>query len=141
MVFQSSVCSLCHAMKDGGGARETPGLQEQGIIKPVQFFDWATLIIPVMKPGGSVRICGGYKVTVNRVASIKSIKKLTCSCHSIFRNLHAHQHIELDEDSCHFVMINTHKGLFRYNRLPFGIASATSIFNTMENLLQGIPGV
>ena len=35
--------------------------------------------------------------------------------------------------------INTHKGLFEYKRLPFGVASAPSIFQrVMENLLQGI---
>ena len=39
-------------------------------------------------------------------------------------------------------MINTHKGLFEYKRLPFGVASAPSIFQrVMENLLQGISGV
>jgi hypothetical protein len=55
---------------------------------------------------------------------------------------HAYQQIELDEDSRQYVAISTHKGLFRYNRLPFGLASAPSIFQrTMENLLQGIPGV
>ena len=38
--------------------------------------------------------------------------------------------------------INTHKGLYQYNRLPFGVASAPSIFlRTMENILQGLPGV
>ena len=38
--------------------------------------------------------------------------------------------------------INTHKGLFLYNKLPFGVASALLIFQRiMENLLQGIPGV
>ena len=38
--------------------------------------------------------------------------------------------------------INTHKGLYRYNRLPFGVAVAPVIFlGTMENLLQGIPQV
>ena len=32
--------------------------------------------------------------------------------------------------------------LFRYNRLPFGVSAAPSIFQrTMENLLQGIPHV
>ena len=49
---------------------------------------------------------------------------------------HAYLQIPLDEQS------HTHKGLFRYTRLPFGIASAPSIFQrVMENLLQGIPRV
>ena len=40
------------------------------------------------------------------------------------------------------MVINTHKGLFRYTRLPYGISSAPRIFQrVMESLLQGIPGV
>ena len=40
------------------------------------------------------------------------------------------------------VAINTHRSLFEYKRLPFGVASAPSIFQrVMENLLQGISGV
>ena len=39
-------------------------------------------------------------------------------------------------------MINTHKGLFRYTRLLFGISSAPGIFQrVMESVLQGIPRV
>ena len=38
--------------------------------------------------------------------------------------------------------VNTHKGLYRYNRLPFGVSSAPSIFQrTMDNLMRGIKGV
>ena len=38
--------------------------------------------------------------------------------------------------------INTHRGLFQYRRLPFGIASAPAIFQrAIENILQRIPGV
>ena len=38
--------------------------------------------------------------------------------------------------------ISTHKGLFRYNLLPFGIAAASTIFQrTMEGILQGIPRI
>ena len=41
-----------------------------------------------------------------------------------------------------FVVINTQKGLFRYNRLPFGVASAPAIFQrTIESILRGIPHV
>ena len=47
--------------------------------------------------------------------------------------------IPLDEQSKEYTTINTHKGLYCYNRLPFGVASAPSIFQRiMENLLQGI---
>ena len=46
----------------------------------------------------------------------------------------------VDDDSKEFLTINTHKGLFRYNRLPYGVSSAPGIFQrTMEGLLQGIP--
>ena len=38
--------------------------------------------------------------------------------------------------------IDTHKELYRYNRLPFSVSAAPSIFQrVMENLLQGIPWV
>ena len=50
--------------------------------------------------------------------------------------------MELEEASKEYVTINTHKGLYRYNRLPFGVASALAIFQrVMENLLQGLPNV
>ena len=55
---------------------------------------------------------------------------------------HAYQQVLLDDGSQKYVTINTHKGLYRYNRLPFGIASAPAIFQqTMEKILQGLPGV
>ena len=41
-----------------------------------------------------------------------------------------------------YTTINTHKGLFSYNRLCFGISSAPGIFQrAMDNLLKGLPGV
>ena len=48
----------------------------------------------------------------------------------------------LDEESKNVVTINTHKGVFRHNRLPYGVLSAPGLFQlTIENLLQGIPWV
>ena len=52
----------------------------------------------------------------------------------------AYQQILLEEESKKYTTINTHKGLFQYNRLPYGVSSSPEIFqHTMENLLQGIP--
>ncbi len=53
---------------------------------------------------------------------------------------HAYQQLLLDEVSEQYVTINTHKWLFKYNRLVFGVASSLAIFQrTMESLLRGIP--
>ena len=40
-------------------------LQNEGIIEPVQFSDWAIPIVPVLKADGNVRICGDYISTAN----------------------------------------------------------------------------
>ena len=51
-------------------------------------------------------------------------------------------HILLDESSCEIATTNTHRGLFRYQRLPYGISSAPGISQrTMECSFQGMPDV
>ena len=53
----------------------------------------------------------------------------------------AYHQFELEENSRVYTTNNTHRGLYQYNRLPFGIHSAESIFQrTMENLLGDIEG-
>ncbi|XP_062609940.1 uncharacterized protein K02A2.6-like [Saccostrea cucullata] len=52
----------------------------------------------------------------------------------------AYHHMELDEDSQDLLVINTHKGLFKYKRLPYGISSAPALWQrTIEQVLQNIP--
>ena len=46
----------------------------------------------------------------------------------------------LDEESRKLKTINTTKGLFEYVRLPYGVSSASGIYQRiMEQLLQNIP--
>ena len=40
-------------------------LERTGTIEPVQYSEWATPIVPVMKSDDTVRVCGDYKLTVN----------------------------------------------------------------------------
>ena len=55
---------------------------------------------------------------------------------------HAYQQLRLEDSAKDLVTINTHKGLYQYNRLPFGVASAPAIFQrTMDIILQGLSGV
>ena len=132
--------------------QELDRLERDGIITPVEFSEWAAPIVPVVKTDGSIRICGDYKVTVNQAAKVDTyplprVEELFASLAGgkKFTTLdlaHAYEQITLEEESKKFVCINTHKGLYAYNRLPFGVASAPSIFQrTMEGILQGIDHV
>ena len=132
---------------------ELQRLQTEGIIEPVQFSEWAAPIVPILKADkNSVRICGDYKLTVNRACKLDNypiprVEDLfaTLSGGKLFTKLdlsQAYQQLLLDEEAKKFVVINTQRGLFQYNRLPFGVSSAPGIFQrAMENLLQGIPNV
>ena len=104
------------------------------------------------KADGSVRLCGDYKVTVNQEARVDTyplprIEEIHASLAGgkVFSKLdlsHAYQMVVLDDESKGYATINTQKGLYRVNRLPFGVSSAPSMFQRiMEGILQGIPGV
>ena len=109
-------------------------------------------MVAVPKKDGRVRLCGDYKVMVNPALDVDQyplpcqedlFASLAGGKHFITLDLtHAYQQLILDEVSRKFVTINTHRGLYRYTRLPFGIASAPAIFQkTMDTILRGIPGV
>ena len=54
----------------------------------------------------------------------------------------AYQQLVLSKESRELTTINTHKGLYQYRRLPFGISAAPAIvLHTMECMLRGIPHV
>ena len=144
-------CTIPHAVR-GKVELELQCLVEQAVTEPVETSKWATPIIPVMKPHGTVHICGDYCLTINRTAKpddypLPCVKDLfaTLAGGKFFTKLdlaHAYSQIPLSEASKQYVTINTQRGLYRYNRLPFGITAAPSIFpRPMETLLQGIPHV
>lgn len=129
---------------------ELDRLQQAGVISPVKFSDWATPIVPLPKANGKVRICGDYKVTLNPAMKIEQypLPKIA----DIFASLgggqkfskidltQAYLQMEVDEVSRNLLTINTHKGLFCFNRLPFGIASAPAIWQrAMDQVLTNIP--
>lgn len=52
------------------------------MLEKVEFSEWATPIVPVLKPDGSVRICGDYSMTINPVLEVHEYPMQTA--HDIF---------------------------------------------------------
>ena len=131
---------------------ELENLQAKGIISPVQFSHWAAPIVPVLKKNGKMRLYGDYKITINQAAPteiypLPRAEELHANlargkCFTKLDMSNAYLQLPLDDDSKQYVTVNTHEGLFQYNRLPFGISSAPAIFQRhMKTLLQGLKGV
>ena len=108
-------------------------LEADGVIKPVQFSQWVAPIVPVLKPDGSVRICGDYKVTLNQAAKtdtypLPKIEDLfTSLCGGkLFSKMDlasAYLQIPLEEESKEYTTINTHKGLNYIVTIAFHLGS------------------
>jgi len=118
--------------------KELDRLEQDGVIEPVTFSEWAAPTVPVLKKDGTVRICGDYKMTVNQAAKIDSypLPKINDLFASLaggqtFSKLdlaNAYLQIPLDEATQKVLTNNTHKGLYKYKRLPFGVSAAPAIF-------------
>ncbi|CAF1519589.1 unnamed protein product, partial [Adineta steineri] len=123
---------------------------QAGILERVETSVWAAPIVPIKKPNGKIRICGDFKVTINphmlvdqypiplidellaRLNNGQQFTKLDLS--------DAYLQVELDEESKNLVVINTPLGLFKYNRMPFGISNAPAIFQKIiDQVIAGIP--
>ena len=129
---------------------ELERMVEIGALTPVSWSEWASPIVVVPKPDGSVWICGDFRVTVNpslkvdqyplpRVEDILATLQDSTTFSKIDLQS-AYLQMELEEGSKEVTTINTQKGLYRFNRLAFGIASAPAIWQrAMDQVLMGIP--
>eukprot|EP00731_Ephydatia_muelleri_P009139 Em0004g1477a len=150
-VVKSRLKSVPFALKEGI-EEELERLEKEGIVHRVMHSEWATPIVPILKPDKKVRICGDFKVTINPALDVDRypVPKLeellaTESGGKWFSKLdltNAYLQLALDEESQKLCTLNTHRGLYQYRRMPFRIASAPALFQkTMDSVLQGIKHV
>ena len=132
---------------------ELSHLKKEGVLKPVMHSQWAASVNPVPKNDGHLRLCSNYKITLNPAMEVdkyplpkpedlfvslaggKKFSKIDLT--SAYQ-----QFISLAEECQELTTINTHKGLYKYMRLQFGVASAPAIFQqVMDTVLQGLPNM
>lgn len=100
----------------------------------------------------NLRLCIDFSVTVNKHIDTEHYPLLQTE--DVFAKLagvkiftfldvsRVFQHLEAEDSSKHLLTIITHLSLFLFNKLPFGVSSAPSIFQAvMDKILHGIPGV
>lgn len=131
---------------------ELDRLVNNGILTPVESSEWAAPIVVARKANGKMRICADYSTDLNEALiaddyPIPNMEDLMAKLrgNSVYSQLDlsdAYLHLKLDEESRPLTTINTHRGLFAYNRLVFGLKPAPAIFQrTLEQALSDIPGI
>ena len=128
---------------------------EKDIIEPVQddSTEWVSGLVVAPKPKhpSEVRVCGDYRLVNTAVKRMRhpipNVEELLENMAGAVKfskvDLKAGYHqILLEEKSRKVTTFTTHRGLYRYKRLPFGINSASEVFQSaIEDALRGIPGV
>uniref|UniRef100_A0A0N5C173 RNA-directed DNA polymerase n=1 Tax=Strongyloides papillosus TaxID=174720 RepID=A0A0N5C173_STREA len=117
------------------------------IIKPVPTSKWSSPICAVLKPDGSVRICGDYSRTVNPQLDIEqfpipslyeSLDNISnCKVYGKIDLKNAFNQLHMDKESSEILTLSTPLGLMAVLRLQPGVASAPAIFqNAMQSRLS-----
>lgn len=130
--------------------KEIDKLVTDGVLEPLDVSDWGTPIVAIPKSDGNVRVCGDFRsLNANLVVERyplpridNLLAKLSGSSHFSKIDLkHAYQQVLLDDQSKPLTAISTNKGLFCYNRIPYGITNGPSVFQKiMEQTLVNLEG-
>ncbi|XP_031333813.1 uncharacterized protein K02A2.6-like [Photinus pyralis] len=140
-----------YALKDRVNA-EIDRLEAMGVIEKVVHSQWGTPVVPIVKSDDSIRLCADYKVTLNRF--LKDDKYPIPRIEDIFAKMsggrffcthdvsRAYLHMPVDEHSAMLQAISTEKGVYKVNRLMFGVKTAPNIWQRfMDQLLHELDGV
>ena len=112
---------------------ELEKLVKEGVLIPVSWSVWATPIMVVPKTDGLVCIYGDFKSTLNPHLKVDQyplphVEDILANLggSNTFSKIDLHfsyLQMELDEESKILATISTHRGLYRFNRLPFGLCT------------------
>lgn len=124
---------------------ELERLKQEGVITSVAYSEWAAPIVITKKPNGSIRMCADFSTGLND--ALEKYEYPLPTSDSIFASLNGGKYFSkidladaflqvlVDDGSKKYLTINTHKGLFQYNRIPFGIKIASAMFQQIVDAM------
>ncbi|KAA3675726.1 uncharacterized protein DEA37_0006214 [Paragonimus westermani] len=129
---------------------ELDRLEQAGVLQRVSYSTWAAPIVVVRKANGGVRLCGDFSTGLNNALEthqyplpIPEDLFARLNGGTVFSKIDlsdAYLQVEVEDKCKELLTINTHRGLYQYNRLPFGVKCAPAIFQQiMDIMLSDIP--
>ncbi|ROL51121.1 Retrovirus-related Pol polyprotein from transposon 17.6 [Anabarilius grahami] len=115
-----------------------------GIIEPVDASEWVSPLVVVRKRDGHIRLCVDLrepnKSVIMDCYPLPHMEDLFtelvgASHYSQIDLSSAYHQLPLHPDSRNLTAFITHEGLFRFTRVPFGLASAPSAFQKMMQMV------
>lgn len=129
---------------------EIKRLIDNGRIEPVQQSEWGTPVVPILKSDGSVRLCGDYKLTVNKCLQVdhfplphvddilNTLKHGEYYCELDLKEAYLQARLIADSQNC--TTIVTEVGTYKYKYLPYGVSTGPGAFQRlMTQKLQNVP--
>ena len=126
-------------------------LKEQGVLVDVKESMWGTPVVPVPK-GETVRVCGDYTRTLNKVMDLKQYPLPTIEeCFSKVAGgqkfskvdiRQAFNNLAIAEEDISLTTLNTHLGQKAWTRIPYGLNNSGAYFQeAIDQILANIPMV
>ena len=123
---------------------ELDRLLEDGVIKLVEFSDYAAPVVPVLRANGRIRTSGDYTLTVNKL--MVAVKHPIPNIEDLYPKLAGgklYSRIDLRnyyEESQKLTTVTTSRRLLNCTRKCQGLSASPGIFQRLlQQLLQGIP--
>ena len=129
--------------------KELERLENLTVISRIEFSEWACPMVYVNKKNNKIRMCADFSTGLNNC--LRDLTYPLPSPEDIFAILNggkifskldlsdAYLQMKVEEECSKLLTINTHKGLYKFYRLPFGLKVSPNIFQQiMVTMLAGL---
>ena len=129
--------------------KELRRLEENGVIKKVDYLEWASPTVYMKKKNIKIRVCADFSIGLNECLRDHTYPLPTLE--EIFSKLNggkvfskidlseAYLQVKVEEECTKYLTIHTHRGLYQQRRSHIGLKVAPSLFQQiMDMMLSGL---